>query len=178
VWQEDKVGTILDVAFIIIALSFAAPGYHRGFVRSLVEFVGSIAAVVASGWLANRFIPIVYVSLFQTESVNTIHYALARVVAMVAVYVLLQMLVRLIAGSLDAVCRLPLLHGLNSLLGGAFGLLKGALVVFLLCAVLQLMLPFLTAKYPQITQTEIGKSCIYRYVYVNNPVYKLFQTQI
>lgn len=171
-------GTILDVAFIILALSFAAPGYHRGFVRSLVEFVGSIAAVVASGLLANRFIPIVYVYLFKSESVNTINYALARGIAMVAAYVLLQMVIRLIAGSLDAVCKLPLLHGLNSLLGGAFGLLKGALAVFLLCAVLQLMLPFITAKYPQITQTEIDKSCIYHYVYVNNPIYKLFQTQI
>lgn len=171
-------GTILDVAFIIIALSFAAPGYHRGFVRSLVELVGSIAAVVLSVLLTNRFIPIVYAYLFKNEAVNTLNYALARVIAMAAVYVLLQMLVRLVADSLDAVCKLPLLHGLNSLLGGAFGLLKGALAVFLLCAILQLTLPFITAKHPEITQKEISQSCIYRYVYVNNPIYKLFQTRI
>jgi len=90
----------------------------------------------------------------------------------------LRQLFRLIATALDAVFKLPILHQVNSLLGGVFGLLKGVVVVFLLCAALQFTLPYLAAKYPNITQQKISQSRIYEFVYVNNPIYKLFRTEI
>lgn len=169
-------GTILDIILCVIALCFIIPGFRIGFVRSLVELVGSIFAIVASIALANRFIPAVCTFLFKTASVDALDYAIAKVITTAIIYVLLQMLVRLVSRALDTVCRLPILHQVNSLLGGVFGLLKGVLVVFLLCAVLQLTLPLISAKYPSVTKQKISQSRIYQYVYVNNPIYKLFQT--
>jgi len=172
------VGTILDVVLCIIALCFVIPGYKIGLVRSLVELVGSILAVIASVVLSNRFVPMVSTYLFKAQSLSLLNYAIARVVTTIVIFVLFQLLVRLIATALDAVFKLPILHQVNSLLGGVFGLLKGVVVVFLLCAALQFTLPYLAAKYPNITQQKISQSRIYEFVYVNNPIYKLFRTEI
>ncbi len=171
-------GTILDIILCVVVLCFMIPGFKTGLVRSLVGFVGSIIAVAASVLLANRLIPYVSAFLFHTESPDLLNYAIARVATMALVFVMFQMLVRLVAGVLDAVFKLPVLHQTNSLLGGVFGLLKGVLAVFILCAVLQLTLPLITAKYPSVTQKNIGQSRIYQYIYVHNPVYKLFEAQI
>lgn len=168
-------GTILDVILCVIVLCFVISGYRVGLVRSLIELVGYLVAVIASVVLANRLTGVVYTYFFKLTAVDMLNYAIAKVVTTAVIFVLLRLLVRTVATALDAVCRLPILHLANSVLGGVFGFLKGVLVVFLLCAVLQLMLPLITAKYPNITQKEIGKSCIYQYTYVNNPIYKLYQ---
>ena len=175
--MEEKVGTILDVILCVIILCFVISGFRVGLVRSLVELVGYLFAVIASVVLANRLTGVVCTYFFQAKPVNMLDYAIARVITTAVIFVLLQLLVRLVSNALNTVCSLPILHQVNSLLGGVFGLLKGVLVVFLLCAVLQLMMPLITAKYPNITQKEIGKSCIYRYSYANNPIYKLYQDQ-
>jgi uncharacterized membrane protein required for colicin V production len=176
--QEEKVGTIIDIILCVIALFFVIPGFRIGFVRSLVELVGSIFAMIASIMLANRFIPMVSVFLFQNKSTDLLNYAIAKVITTVVIYMLFQLLIRLLSRALDTICKLPILHQVNSLLGGVFGLLKGCLVVFLLCAVMQLTLPLITAKYPAVTKQKISQSRIYQYVYVNNPIYQLFQAEI
>jgi membrane protein required for colicin V production len=172
------VGTIIDIVLCLIALCFILPGFRIGFVRSLVELVGSIFAIIVSSMLANRFIATVCVFLFKTKSVNVLNYAIAKIITTIVIYILLQLLVNLAARALDTIFRLPVLHQVNSLLGGIFGLLKGVLVVFLLCAVLQLTLPLIAAKYPNVTAQKISQSRIYQYVYVNNPIYQLFQAEI
>ena len=171
-------GTILDIILCVIALCFVISGLKIGLVRSLVELVGWIFAIIASVMLSNRFVPAVCMLLFKTKSVDVLNYAIARVITTVVIFVLLQLLVRLVANALDAIFRLPILHQVNSLLGGILGLLKGVLLVFVFCAILQLTLPLIAAKYPNITKQKVSESRIYQYVYVNNPIYKLFQAEI
>lgn len=171
-------GIVLDIILSVIILCFIISGFKIGLVRSLIELVGFLFALVASMVLANRFTGAVCEWFFKTKTVDALNYTIARVITTAVIFVLLQLLVRLVSNALDTVCRLPILHQVNSLLGGIFGLFKGVLVVFLLCAALQLMLPLITVKYPNITQKEIGRSCIYQYSYVNNPIYKLYQAEI
>ena len=174
---EEKVGTILDIILCVIVLCFVISGFRIGLIRSLIELVGYLFAVIASVVLANRLTGAVYTYFFNAKTVNMLDYAIVKVITTAVIFVLLQLLVRLVSNALDTVCRLPVLHQVNSLLGGVFGLLKGVLVVFLFCAALQLLLPLITAKYPNITQKEIGRSCIYQYATVNNPIYRLYQDQ-
>lgn len=171
-------GTILDVILLVVILGFVISGFKIGLVRSLVELVGYVFAVMASVTLASRFTGLVGSLIFHSKTQNILQLAITKVLTTVLLFVLLQMLVRMIAGALDTVFRLPVLHQVNSLLGGVFGLFKGVLVVFLLCAALQLMLPLLIEKYPEFAQNQIGRSCIYQYTYVNNPIYKLYQVEI
>ena len=46
-------------------------------------------------------------------------------------FLLLLLMLHVLVGAMDLVMKLPLLHGLNSLGGGALGLVEGALVLFL-----------------------------------------------
>lgn len=171
-------GTILDIILCAIVLCFVIPGFKTGLVRSLVEFIGSIFAIIASIVLANRFVSIVCFYLFNTKSAEFLDYWIAKIITMVVLFVLLQLLVRLLSHTLDTVCKLPVLHQVNSLLGGVFGLLVGALAVFLICTLLQFALPMILEKYPRIPKQEITQSRIYQYVTVNHPIYKLLQVEI
>lgn len=169
---------ILDIVLLLILFGFVLSGFRTGLVRSLVGLVGYLFSVVTSVALANRFSGQIAAMLFHGRAVNPLDLILTKAIATVVLFALLQTLVRVICGALDAVFQLPVLHAANKLLGGVFGLLKGALAVFLLCALLQLVLPLIVAQRPEITQKEIGGSCIYRYATVNNPIYKLYQVKI
>ncbi len=69
--------------------------------------------------------------------------AVAEVVAGVLVFVVAFLVISvawfLLSRVLDLAAKLPVLHGLNRLLGGLFGLLKGALVLFLAAWVVRLL---------------------------------------
>ena len=83
------------------------------------------------------------------------------------------MVVRIVVRTVAAVFRLPLLRQINGLLGAAFGLLSGVIVVMLLCAVMQLAAPLLGQA--GTTQQAVQESRIYQLVYENNPVYSMFR---
>ena len=69
--------------------------------------------------------------------------AVAEVVAGVLVFVVAFLVILvlwfLLGRVLDLAAKLPVIHGLNRLLGGLFGLLKGALVLFLAAWVVRLL---------------------------------------
>lgn len=171
-------GTILDIILGVVILLFVFSGLKIGLVRSLVELIGSVLAVVASVALANQFTAFLYPFVWKEKAPGALDSAVTRVLATVLLFILLQMLVRVVASALDAVFRIPVLHQVNTLLGGVFGLLKGVLVVFLICAALQLTLPLITAKYPHVTEKEVAKSYIYQYTYANNPIYNMYGAEI
>lgn len=171
-------GTVFDIIFAVILLGFVISGFRAGLIRSLVGLVGSVFAVVAAIALANRFSGLIASWMFRGRTGNILELALAKVAATVLIFVLLHILINMIIGALDTVFRLPVLHQVNMLFGGVFGLLKGVLVVFLLCAVLQLAAPAIAMKYPELSQKEIGQSCIYQIATANNPIYSLYQTEI
>ncbi len=170
-------GTILDILLCVLVLCFVISGFKIGLVRSLVELIGYIFAIIAAVTLSDRLAVIVGAYLTKLTPLTALNHIIIKTISMVIIFVVLQLLVQIVSRALDTVFKLPVLHQVNSLLGGVFGLLKGALVVFLICAVLQLALPVITAKYPNSDQ-DIGRSNIYKYLYVHNPVYLLYQTEI
>jgi membrane protein required for colicin V production len=171
-------GTILDIVLCIVIFCFTFSGLKIGLVRSLVELVGSILSVIGAVLLANYFTSFVFQVIWNKQPSGALDNAVARVLATVILFALLQIVVHFLANALDALFRIPVLHQINALLGGVLGLLKGVVVVFLLCAALQLTLPLITEKYPHITQEELSKSYIYQYTYANNPVYNMYQAEI
>lgn len=170
-------GTTLDVLLCVLVLCFVIAGFKIGLVRSLVELVGYVFAIIASIVLADFLADTISTYLVKLSPMTGLSHTVIKIISMIIIFVALQLLVQAASRALDAVCKLPVLHLANSLLGGVFGLIKGALVVFLVCAVLQLALPLITAKYPNLNH-EISQSIIYKYLYINNPVYLLYQTEI
>ena len=70
-------------------------------------------------------------------------WSIAEVVASVLVFVVAFLLITvawfLLSHALDLAARLPIINGLNRLLGGLFGLLEGMLLLFLIAWALRLM---------------------------------------
>lgn len=130
-------GLALDVIFIALAGILVFMGYRQGVVRSFIEFVGGILAFIVTIFLAGRFsdlLGIVLGHVMQDETTVSIIQALSALI----LFVLLQMLVRMAAKAVDLVFHLPGLHLANQLLGAVFGLLKGVVVVILLCGILEM----------------------------------------
>lgn len=66
-------GYALDGAIAVICLIFVLVGVHRGFIRSLVHFFGSIIAAVLSSVLGGPLAQWVYDALFREAIVDKIH---------------------------------------------------------------------------------------------------------
>ena len=52
---------ILDGVLILILVVTIALGYHRGFIRSIVQLVGLVAAIVVASSLSASLAPMIYV---------------------------------------------------------------------------------------------------------------------
>ncbi len=63
--------------------------------------------------------------------VESVVGSIAYGVLFILSFLLLLLMLHVLVGAMDLVMKLPLLHGLNSLGGGALGLVEGALVLFL-----------------------------------------------
>ena len=67
------------------------------------------------------------VSAVVESMVGSVAYGVLFILA----FLLLLLMLHVLVGAMDLVMKLPLLHGLNTLGGGALGLVEGALVLFL-----------------------------------------------
>ena len=70
---------------------------------------------------------------------QTIVSALMNVLCFVATFIILLILFHVIVNLLKAIFKFPVLKQLNALAGGAFGLLRGALLCFVLFALMPLL---------------------------------------
>ena len=159
-------GLVLDAVFAAIVLCFVVAGYRAGLMRTLVEFVGYLFAVVASVVLAGLVADVLADLFLQARAPSPTEYYFLRVIATAIVFVLLQMLVRMIASAVSAVCRLPLLHTADSLLGCLFGAFKGVVVVLLLCSFVQLAGPVFELDSGPLHEQELfTTSYIFRFIF-------------
>lgn len=116
VWPDIIIGAILLIALL--------KGYKRGFI---MELSGAIALVLS------LITPWFYGAAFDGPIARLLHVGAgaAHVIAMFAVGVATYMGVMLLARVLSTVAKLPVLGFGNALAGGAVGLLKGAVGLWL-----------------------------------------------
>lgn len=100
---------------------------------------------------------------------------LLRLAMMLVFFIILMIVVKLAARGVDWVFDLPILRQLNSLLGAAFGVLKCAVVVIVLCTVLQIIIPMMNPVPEIFQQSTIDSTILFKFLYNNNPLYHLFE---
>jgi membrane protein required for colicin V production len=115
-WPDILIGAILAI--------LALKGYKRGFV---MELSGAVALVLS------LIVPWFYNGAFDGVLATKAHLGpgSAHVVAMFLVGLATYVAVLLVARILNAAAKLPLLGTGNALAGGAIGLLKGAVGVWI-----------------------------------------------
>jgi uncharacterized membrane protein required for colicin V production len=117
VWPDILIGAILLIALL--------KGYKRGFV---MELSGAIALILS------LITPWFYGGLFDKPMQQWLHLGpgSAHVVGMFAVGIATYIAVMLLAHALNIVAKLPVLGFGNALAGGAIGLLKGLIAIWIL----------------------------------------------
>lgn len=168
-----SMGIALDVMFIVLAGILVAVGVYRGFVRSLVEFVGGIAALIATAMFSGYFADFLC-SVLKDAMKDDMAVSILRACSALILFTALQLLVRVAAKALDMLFKLPVLNMLNRALGAVFGFLKGAVVVLLLCAVLDIAGPHFEVGGEPLSHS-LPESWVYANVYRTNPAASLFQ---
>lgn len=81
-----------------------------------------------------------------------------------------------LAKLIDGVFRLPVLNTINRILGGAFGLLKGGVVAFLLATVILVVAPLLPTETAESVHKTVEASYLCRWFYETNPVSAWFMS--
>lgn len=96
--------------------------------------------------------------------------SLLQVIILVVLFILLRLILGLITKALDKVCsNLPIIRRVNTLLGGAVGLIHGVLAVLLLSAVLQGIAVTNTADAALSTAT-LEQSTVLKWIVSVNPL--------
>ena len=169
-------GVLTDILFGIILVFFTVSGFRRGFAHSVVDLVGSVAAAAAAVLCAPRALAWAAPYLGAAKGPLLGSSAARLAVTVVVLFILFEILVHAAAALLDRLFRLPGLKQVNSLLGGALGLCKGAVVVLLACAALRLALPASIPQKPSQEWQKTGLSRIYRTVSAHNPLDTMLRT--
>ena len=98
-------------------------------------------------------------SAVVSTAVRSVAYAVVYLVS----FLLLLLVLRLALSPLHLFTKLPVVHGINALMGGVLGLVKGALLVFLAVWVLQKLQIFIT---PEI----VNKTVLLKFFAQNSPM--------
>lgn len=125
--------TGFDVAVGAILLISALVGFVRGATREVVTVVAFVAAVVVSIFALRFSAPV------ARHFIHTVW--LAHVAALIAVFVIAYVIVRLIGGRLTRGVRQTSLSGLDRLLGFAIGLARGVVAVGLVVLLIRAATP-------------------------------------
>lgn len=95
-------------------------------------------------------------------------------IAFILIFVILLIICKILAKSLKLVNKLPLLGGLNALLGGLLGTLKGIIFVLIINWALVLLIGENGSLFSVITYEALQSSLITKYVSLVNPINILF----
>ena len=102
---------------------------------------------------------------------DTVTEVIIKIISIILLFILVRLGVFLLLHFLDALFKLPVLHGINSFLGMIVGAVNGLLVVYVACALLTLLAP--TESLSAISEA-VDKTLIMKYFYNNNLLIEFF----
>lgn len=227
----------IDAVFVVVVLVCTVWGLKKGFIKSLLGFIGYVIALLAaisiSNWLAafvyDSFLREVFIQKISSvltdgaaataaeqaekllealpgfvanalvnqgvtaeslegtlagsvaaiapqvaDMISPVVINLMRIIFTVVLFSVLLFLVRVLVRAVGSVFRLPVLRQMDSLLGGAFGLLSGFVFVLLLTAILGLAVPMMKEE-TAAWQDGIQGSHVMKLADEYNPLQYLFK---
>jgi len=157
----------IDLTILIIAILFLIRGIVRGFVLEVTSIIGLIAGYLVAMFYLDRFSQLV-LTYFPALPKSLVH-----IVGFLVLFILTNLLLKLVAHLVTRTLKLAMLGWLNRLLGGIFGLLKSMLVM----SGLVFILSFLPRFTPLLEKADVAHSTFYPilnalgpelYLYINN----------
>lgn len=143
-----------DIVLLVILLLFLASGFSQGLIGQLAGILGFLVALVLayfgsdllSGYLADYLKPemlaplqsvvgFLNVDLATDQALNTV----GRIAAFLLLLFVVQIILRLLVGSLSGINRIPVVGIFNRAAGAILGLLRGLILAFILVSVFSLI---------------------------------------
>ena len=100
---------------------------------------------------------------------------LGAILAVIVLFCLFMIVVRLAANLLSAAFQLPLLNGVNALLGGVFGLLLAVVSLWILLAAVEVFTPMLASDVQAQMEDALRQSTLAGPLVNWNPLDIMFQ---
>jgi len=109
------------------------------------------------------------------DSLAPVFVGFLKVLAVIVLFLLFMMLVRVLADMLSGLFHLPLLRQLNGLLGGVFGFLLGLVSVWIVISAVQVFTPMLAAETQANVKIALNRSMIAGAIIRMNPLGAMFR---
>lgn len=123
---------IIDIVLCLIFILCVGYYYHKGFVRSILEFFSFFAAAIITKLYYGELATFIQTetSFFKDESFSP---QKIRLLSLVLLFVGISLLIKLAINVIDHFFKLPLIKTANKALGLAIGTLCGFLIITGLC---------------------------------------------
>jgi membrane protein required for colicin V production len=124
---------LLDLGIIIILLLIGLRGYYRGLLQEISVIVGLVTGLIIAAHYYLR------VARLVSQWVHTPLYS--RIISFLVIFVLSYWLIRIAGNLLHRFLSFIYLGSLDRLLGGAFGVLKGGVILGFILTIITLAVP-------------------------------------
>lgn len=159
---------ILLIIICAIILILSIYGYRKGFVKMLVPMVSAFLSLIVLFMLKDWLFAILFQwAIFQGE------YVLTRIVLILLIFGIVTWAFKWLLKVLHVLTKLPIIHGLNKLLGLGIGLIEGFLVVWLLLYIIQIRQGVL---FGFDIEALVDQNEFLQFLYLNNLVEYLMNT--
>ena len=159
---------ILLIIICAVILILSIYGYRKGFVKMLVPMVSAFLSLVVLFMLKDWLFAILFQwAIFQGEHVLT------RIVLILLIFGIVTWTFKWLLKVLHILTKLPIIHGLNKLLGLVIGLFEGFLLVWLLLYIIQIRQGIL---FGFDIEALIDQNEFLQFLYLNNLVEYLMNT--
>lgn len=156
---SEKVSGMID------ALPQAAVKIAEGMGYNAKNFAGSFNQAIAANNEA-------LINEVTDKIAYNIMITITQIIVFIALFVIFGLLIRLISGFFsDYLKKIPVVGGIDALLGGVLGIVKGAIVLVVVTTVLYIILSTAEAGSPL---TVIGESKLYNFLAEFNPAINFF----
>ena len=159
---------ILLIIICAVILILSIYGYRKGFVKMLVPMVSAFLSLVVLFMLKDWLFAILFQwAIFQGEHVLT------RIVLILLIFGIVTWAFKWLLKVLHILTKLPIIHGLNKLLGLVIGLFEGFLLVWLLLYIIRIRQGIL---FGFDIEALIDQNEFLQFLYLNNLVEYLMNT--
>ena len=109
------------------------------------------------------------------DALSPVFVSFLKVLAVIVLFCLFMVLVRIASNALSVAFHLPLLNGLNGLLGGVFGLLLAVVSIWIVLAAVEVFTPMLAADAQAQVENALRQSYVAGLIVSWNPLGIMFQ---
>lgn len=149
--MADKVVLIVLIFSILIPIAFAFNGHKKGFVKLAVTLL-FMAGTVALSFFVNP-----YISGFIRDYTKLPN---SKLVAFIVSYIVVMLILKMTVLSLEMISKIPVINGINRILGFAAGLCEGLFILWFMYLILMVVIPDI---FENIMTSNLYLSYMYNY---------------